>query len=79
MKLADNAMFSARVNKSDGREMPGPATLRNKAPASFEGHHIRHLCTPNDHASLFAPRLGPSTDIRLIPGDESHRPHAPPA
>jgi len=35
MNLADNLVFSARVNKSDGREMPGPATLRNKATDEF--------------------------------------------
>ncbi len=28
-QIADNLVFSARVNKSDGREMPDPATQRH--------------------------------------------------
>jgi hypothetical protein len=62
--MADNLAFSARVNKSDGRDMPDPATQQTLGNPIrvLKAKTIRQLCIPNDHASLFAPRQGPWVD-----------------
>jgi hypothetical protein len=57
-------VFSARVNKSDGRDMPDPATQQTLGNPIrvLKAKTFRQLCIPNDHASLFAPRQGPWVD-----------------